>query len=85
MTDDALTASLLKCLRPHLAFLGPNETLAMTSRLEDLGLDSAGAIGLMLDLEESFSVSFPDDMLVPATFETPESILAALRTLTGAR
>jgi acyl carrier protein len=49
--------------------------------LRDLGLDSMGAIDLLLDLEQAFDVVFPDELLTDETFRSVRSLAAALQTL----
>ena len=55
-----ITAELLSMLRRHLQFLGDADELALQSELSELGLDSMGAIGLLIELETSFAITFPD-------------------------
>ena len=38
-------------------------TIGEDSRLQDLGLDSLGAIQLVFEIEEQFKVSVPDDRI----------------------
>ena len=51
------------------------------SDLYDQGLDSAAAISLMLAIEESFSVTFPDYLLDDATFRTPQALGRVVQSL----
>ncbi len=69
---------LFEVLRPHLKFLGPDQPLEMDSDLPKLGLDSMSAINLLLDLEQSFDVVFPDELLVAETFRTPAALATAI-------
>jgi acyl carrier protein len=57
----------------------------MTSNLYDLGLDSTGALNLLLELEEAFGVSFPEALLTDSTFETPAALRSALMRLIETR
>jgi acyl carrier protein len=41
----------------------PAETIGEDSSLEELGLDSLGALELVFQLEEEFSVKVPDDSI----------------------
>ncbi len=75
---DDVTSKLVEILREHLQFVGADEELQMTQDLSELGLDSAGAIGLLLEVEGSFSVAFPDEMLVPETFRTAATLRDAI-------
>ena len=78
MPMDDVTSKLVEILREHLQFVGADEELQMTQELSELGLDSAGAIGLLLEVEGSFSVAFPDEMLVPETFRTAATLRDAI-------
>ena len=78
MPMDDVTSKLVEILREHLQFVGADEELQMTQELSELGLDSAGAIGLLLEVEGSFSVAFPDEMLVPETFRTATTLRDAI-------
>jgi len=50
-----------------------------TVPLADLGLDSMTAIEVVVDVEETFGVEFPEELLVRETFETLGSLEAAVR------
>ena len=78
---DEFTEKLVLILREHLQFVGKGRELAMTDELAELGLDSMGAVGLLLDLESAFSIAFPDEMLVPETFRTVGSLRDAIESL----
>jgi acyl carrier protein len=64
-------------LRQHLP-LGGHAGLAPLDRLDALGLDSLNAVALLLDLEEAFDVSFPDDALSDEVFRTVGSLWSVL-------
>jgi acyl carrier protein len=81
---DELNRTLQGCLRRHLP-LAPEDDLDMSEELLLLGLDSMGAIALLLDVEEAFAVEFPREMLDPKTFRTGETLLAAVREMVAAR
>ncbi|CAN2253913.1 Acyl carrier protein [Bacillus subtilis] len=53
----------------------------LTTSLKDLGLDSMASIDLLLELEDQFNVSFPDELLTEETFETGQRLLDALKKL----
>jgi acyl carrier protein len=66
-------------LRRHLpmakAEIGDDDLLA------DLGLDSMAVVVLLVDLEDSFEVEFPDDLLSVEVFGTPRSLWTAVNSL----
>ena len=46
--------------------------------LFDLGMTSHASVNVMLALEDSFDIEFPDEMLRKSTFESVNTISAAL-------
>ena len=54
--------------------LGADTELTPDRRLADLGLDSLATVGLLVDVEESFGVEFPDEALTADTFATAASL-----------
>ena len=80
---DELTNKLRSILRENLKFLDEGQELAMTDELAGLGLDSAGAVGLLLDIEGAFAITIPDEMLVPETFRTVGTLRDAIKSLTA--
>jgi len=59
-------------------------TLDDDANLYDAGLTSHASVNLMLALEDSFDIEFPDEMLRKQTFESVAAIRAALEELTAA-
>ncbi|MEH1016300.1 phosphopantetheine-binding protein [Micromonospora sp. CPCC 206060] len=51
--------------------------------LTDLGFDSLGVVGLLMDIEETFSVRFPADQITPEVFHSVDSIVTAVTRLRG--
>ena len=80
-SDDEISRKLQAVLRPHLRFLQPDAPLPRGEPLGKLGLDSMAAINLLLDLETTFGVQIPDDLLSAETFETFASLEATFRPL----
>jgi acyl carrier protein len=71
-----------RVVRDHLRFLDPGEPLPADASLRALGLDSLAAIDLLLDLERTFGVVFPDELLTEETFRTATRIASAVVSLT---
>ena len=46
-----------------------------------LGLDSMTAVAVLLDMEKTFNIRFPDDMLVEGTFRTAWKLKKAVQLL----
>jgi acyl carrier protein len=74
----------LGIMRPHLKLLDPNAELEMSASLESLGLDSASALSLMLDLEDKFEVMFDESLFTEETFASAQSLWDALAKLRNA-
>ncbi|MFD5478825.1 phosphopantetheine-binding protein [Streptomyces hawaiiensis] len=58
-------------LRAYLPLLPTESPLAEDASLAQLGLDSLGTVGMLVELEETFEVTIPDESLTPETFATP--------------
>ena len=81
---DDLTRKLQRCLRQHL-MLPPDEGIDMSVELRYLGLDSMSAVPMLLDLEQTFSISFPDSLISRGTFRTGATLLVAIRELVASQ
>lgn len=68
-------------LRPYLPLLGASQRLSPDDRLADLGLDSMGTVGLLVEAEDFFGVAFPDELLSATTFATPAALREAIESL----
>ena len=68
-------------VRANVPVLAADQPLLPGASLYDLGLDSMGTIQLLLDLEETFGVTFPDDALKPEVFATPGTLWEVVREL----
>ena len=73
--------AFLGVLRNYLRQVGDGDTLTMESNLYELGLDSMAAVNLLLELEETYQVIFPDALLTESTFETPLALKSAIVSL----
>jgi acyl carrier protein len=71
-----------RVVRAHLSFLDAADPLPPDASLRDLGLNSLAAIDLLLDLEQTFGVVFPNELLTEETFRTASSIASAVVRLT---
>ena len=61
-------------LRSYLPLLEPQAGLDTDLSLADHGLDSLATVSLLLDLEDAFGITVPDDRLVATTFATPKDL-----------
>ncbi len=81
---DQIREKLEAILRTHLRLTDEQSEIALDVKLEDQGLDSMGAINVLLDMEDTFDIAFPDEMLTEETFRTASSLLDAILQLTAA-
>jgi diaminopimelate decarboxylase len=63
--------AVLGAVLPRLAAAGPVTT---DSSLRAAGLDSLALVELLVQLEEAYAVTIPDDVLTPEAFATPASL-----------
>ncbi|AYN38625.1 acyl carrier protein [Streptomyces dangxiongensis] len=68
-------------LRQALPFLDEETPIDADTSLTELGLDSLTLLGLVVELEDRFSVELPDEMLVMEAFATPSTLWSSLSKL----
>ncbi|GAA1329772.1 phosphopantetheine-binding protein [Saccharothrix algeriensis] len=71
-------AEFEEVLGAHLVERPAPGALAPDLDLEGAGVDSVTVIGLMVDLEDRFSFTFPDELLTTNTFATPGNLWKAI-------
>ncbi|MEU8001110.1 phosphopantetheine-binding protein [Catellatospora sp. NPDC049111] len=75
MTDTTTTPDkFLDVLREFLPELADDQVPDDDVPLSSYGLDSLGSISLMLALEETLDITFPEDRLTPEAFATVGSL-----------
>ena len=62
---DDITIQFEEALRRHLRSAKP-DAINYDAELVQLGLDSMTAVAVLLDMEKTFNIRFPDEMLVEA-------------------
>jgi len=77
---DDITIQFEECLRRHLRSAKPT-AISYDVELVQLGLDSMTAVAVLLDMEKTFGIRFPDDMLVEGTFRTAGRLKEAVQLL----
>ena len=77
---DDITTQFDQCLRRHLRLAKP-DSINYDMELAQLGLDSMTAVAVLLDMEKTFGIRFPDDMLVEGTFRTAGRLKEAVQQL----
>ena len=75
-----ITTQFEECLRRHLRSAKLN-AINYDMELVQLGLDSMSAVAVLMDMEKTFKVRFPDDMLVEGTFRTAGKLKEAVQKL----
>lgn len=68
-------------LRAHLTFLPADEPVVPELDLAAHGLDSLANVNLLLDLEEAFDLTVPDELLTAKTFATPVGLWSVIGSL----
>ena len=76
-------AKIRDILAKHGRLSVPADELSDDSDLYKAGLTSLATVGLMLALEEQFSIEFTDNMLSRHTFGSIDSIAEAVGKLAG--
>lgn len=86
MSDNSLSrvTAVRAVLSQHGAMAKDVESLAETASLYDAGLTSHASVSVMLAIEDTFDIEFPERLLKRATFESIMSICDALDELLGA-
>jgi acyl carrier protein len=75
-----ITPQFEQCLRRHLRLVKP-DSINYDMELAQLGLDSMTAVAVLMDMEKTFGIRFPDDMLVEGTFRTAGALKKAVQLL----
>jgi acyl carrier protein len=78
-----LVESVVAVARRHLPEDARDAAVGQDTDLAGLGLDSVRVVGFMVDVERTFAVSFPDQLVDAATFRTPRAVAEAVRALSG--
>jgi len=77
---DDITTQFEQCLRRHLRLV-KLDSINYDIELAQLGLDSMTAVAVLLDMEKTFNIKFPDEMLVEGTFRTAGNLKKAVQQL----
>jgi acyl carrier protein len=75
---DDITTQFEEALRRHLR---STNAINYDVELVQLGLDSMTAVAVLLEMEKTFNIRFPDEMLVEGTFRTAGRLKEAVQTL----
>jgi acyl carrier protein len=76
-----MNTEIRELIAAHARLAVDVDTLADDSSLYEAGMTSHATVNLMLALEGSFDIEFPDSMLKRSVFESVSTIAAALTEL----
>ncbi|MDQ0935379.1 acyl carrier protein [Streptomyces turgidiscabies] len=74
MSVETIDAQLEGIVREHCPDLEPHAHIDPDDSLKDLGLNSVGTIGILVAVEQAFSVSLSDEDLSVETFKSIRSL-----------
>jgi acyl carrier protein len=77
---DDITTRFEECLRRHLRLVKA-DSVNYDVEFVQLGLDSMTAVAVLLDLEKTFAIRFPDEMIAEDTFRTAGALKRAVQLL----
>jgi acyl carrier protein len=76
-----MSDAVREIVREHGRLAVNVDTLSDDASLYEAGMTSHASVNVMLALEDTFDVEFPDEMLKRSVFETVANISGALRAL----
>ncbi len=76
--NDTTSAAIRRVLNDHARLPGDADTLDDQADLFQAGMSSHASVNVMLALEDTFDVEFPDAMLKRSVFESIAAIEAAI-------
>jgi acyl carrier protein len=74
-----LPDSFARLIRSRCRFIGPADSLDPDASLADLGVDSLELVELIVDIEDTYGIEVPLEILTPEMFASPGTIWLALR------
>jgi acyl carrier protein len=80
-----MTESIRNILKEHARLSADISTLSDTADLYQAGMTSHASVNVMLALEASFDVEFPDRMLKRTVFQSVSAIREAVEELTAGK
>jgi acyl carrier protein len=69
----------------YLPGLPAGQPIDSDMALADAGLDSLRLVGLLIDLEETFAFTFPEQLAGPASFRDPRTLWSVVADHCGAQ
>ncbi len=81
--SETLKVDIRRVLREHARLPVDPDSIDDDADLFQSGMSSHASVNVMLSLEDTFDVEFPDDMLKRSVFESVSGIAAAITELTA--
>ncbi|MBB5800278.1 acyl carrier protein [Saccharothrix ecbatanensis] len=79
--DQTVDEGFEHLLRGFLSQLPESEPLTAGLDLRAAGLDSLGTVEMLMDIEQTYGVEFPDEALTFEVFATPAALWTAISAL----
>jgi acyl carrier protein len=76
--QDVINSDVRRVLRDHARLPVDVDTIEDTADLFQAGMSSHASVNVMLALEDTFDIEFPDSMLKRSVFESIAGITAAI-------
>jgi acyl carrier protein len=83
MSNNGLNADIRRVLGEHARLPVDVQSLSDEQDLFAAGMSSHASVNVMLALEDTFDIEFPDNMLKRSVFESISGISAAIAELQG--
>jgi len=85
MSELMLPSNFVAAVRRNLPLLSQDETITEDLDLTAAGLDSLAMVNLLMEVEDEFAVTIPDDKLNGAVFSTPKALWSTISELQSTR
>lgn len=82
MSETTIPDEFASIVRSHLRLIDADAELEPDMDIAAAGLDSVGMVSLVVELEEKFGVTLPDEELSWMTFQTPAALWNVISRLT---
>lgn len=72
--DSVIPSDLLDVIRPRCRFVPPDAALDIDAPLLELGVDSLEMVELIIEIEDTFHLEVPPELLTPEVFTSIRTI-----------
>lgn len=85
MDNNEIKSELIDILAEQFADSGINrDILEYTDFIDDLGMDSIAFISIIIEIEDLFKITIPDDILLMENFRSVDSIIGIIENIRNA-